>query len=410
MMIRRSSTATMMRQMNTSHTAYTYVQNGLARSIWPPVRRHTKNCAKQTSKADFHRPKTKTSKLTMAEDAAAAATAADLDTASAKVEAMDIEEKKDDEEEKPAEGAAAAPSPSASASDAATASSDDIDIDTEATDDMPDLENPGDKIEDGFSDDDDKDTPPADPTVAIVEAMAQKEEGNAAFKDGDYTAAVRSYRKGTTLLKPFNKNNTGDEQVKSLLLTLQTNLSMVCYKQDKHKMSRDVATKALEIDPINVKALYRRAVAYRQLGDAESARSDLREALKHEPNNKAVRKEMVSIKKEVEASRAKEKERLQKAFGANKGGSCFLYNDKEEEERRKAEEKKKQEEAQAEALKKRKIVSRVTNFCACVAYVCRICGIRSMCLVERNLIDIPLFTQSFLLLLLFFSQRSGMGR
>ena len=311
----------------------------------------------------------------MAEDAPA--TAADVDTASAKVEAMDIEEKKDEEEEKPAEGAAAAPSPSASAIDAAgasasaTASSDDIDMN--ATDDMPDLENPGDAIEDGCTDDDDedKDTPPADPTVAIVEAMAQKEEGNAAFKDGDYTAAVRSYRKGTTLLKPFNKKNTGDEQVKSLLLTLQTNLSMVCYKQDKHKMSRDVATKALEIDPINVKALYRRAVAYRQLGDAESARSDLREALKHEPNNKVVRKEMVSIKKEVEASRAKEKERLQKAFGANKGGSSFLYNDKEEEERRRAEEKKKQEEAQAEALKKRKIVSRVTL---------RLCGICGICI------------------------------
>jgi tetratricopeptide (TPR) repeat protein len=179
---------------------------------------------------------------------------------------------------------------------------------------------------------------------------------------------------------------------------------MVCYKQDKHKMSRDVATKALEIDPINVKALYRRAVAYRQLGDAESARSDLREALKHEPNNKAVRKEMVSIKKEVEASRAKEKERLQKAFGANKGGSSFLYNDKEEEERRRAEEKKKQEEAQAEALKKRKIVSRVTF--ALVWHICGIC----MCLLERNLIDIPHFTQSFLLLLLFFSLWSGMGR
>ena len=313
----------------------------------------------------------------MAEDAPAAA--ADVDTASAEVEAMDIEEKKGEEEEKPAEGAAAAaaPSPSASAIDAAgasasaTASSDDIDMN--ATDDMPDLENPGDAIEDGCTDDDDedKDTPPADPTVAIVEAMAQKEEGNAAFKDGDYTAAVRSYRKGTTLLKPFNKKNTGDEQVKSLLLTLQTNLSMVCYKQDKHKMSRDVATKALEIDPINVKALYRRAVAYRQLGDAESARSDLREALKHEPNNKAVRREMVSIKKEVEASRAKEKGRLQKAFGANKGGSSFLYNDKEEEERRRAEEKKKQEEAQAEALKKRKIVSRVTL---------RLCGICGICI------------------------------
>ena len=311
----------------------------------------------------------------MAEEGASAAT--DLDMASAKVEAMDIEEKKD-EEESASEPAAAA---DVTAAGAATEDAAPADDDDDAGSSLPDLENAGDgddEIEDGSTDDDDdddedKDTPPADPTVAIVEAMTQKEEGNAAFKEGDFTAAVRSYRKGTTLLKPFNKNNTGDEQVKSLLLTLQTNLSMVCFKQDKHKMSRDVASKALEIDPINVKALYRRAVAYRKLGDAESARSDLREALKHEPNNKAVRKELMSIKKDVEASRAKEKERLQKAFGANKGGSSFLYNDKEEEERRKAEEKKKQEEAEAEALKKRKIVSWKVHICLFVWY-CLWCG------------------------------------
>ena len=300
--------------------------------------------------------------------AASASAAADLDMASAKVEAMDIEEKKGEDESASEPAAAAAETETSTAADAAATEDTAADDDDDDAGSLPDLENAGDgddEIEgdstddddDDDDDDEDKDTPPADPTVAIVEAMTQKEEGNAAFKEGDFTAAVRSYRKGTTLLKPFNKNNTGDEQVKSLLLTLQTNLSMVCFKQDKHKMSRDVASKALEIDPINVKALYRRAVAYRKLGDAESARSDLREALKHEPNNKAVRKELVSIKKDVEASRAKEKERLQKAFGASKGGSSFLYNDKEEEERRKAEEKKKQEEAEAEALKKRKIVS-----------------------------------------------------
>jgi len=317
----------------------------------------------------------------MAEEGAASAASAatDLDMASAKVEAMDIEEKKDEDESasEPAAAADVTAGAPAATEDAAPADDDDDGDDDDAGSSLPDLENAGfgdDEIEGGSTDDDDddddedKDTPPADPTVAIVEAMTQKEEGNAAFKEGDFTAAVRSYRKGTTLLKPFNKNNTGDEQVKSLLLTLQTNLSMVCFKQDKHKMSRDVASKALEIDPINVKALYRRAVAYRKLGDAESARSDLREALKHEPNNKAVRKELMSIKKDVEASRAKEKERLQKAFGANKGGSSFLYNDKEEEERRKAEEKKKQEEAEAEALKKRKNVSWKVHICLFVWY------------------------------------------
>ena len=356
------------RQSNTSHARsvsashidsdnlFDFVLVWVSFCVWSPYVRPRRSLIFFLSKTS-----SKVSKqATMADEGAASAATADLDMASAKVEAMDIEEKKD--EDSPEE-------PAAAAAAAAATSMEDDNGDAGSISSLPDLENAGDddgddEIESGSTDDDDGDdddedkgTPPADPTVAIVEAMTQKEEGNAAFKEGDFTAAVRSYRKGTTLLKPFNKNNTGDEQVKSLLLTLQTNLSMVCFKQDKHKMSRDVASKALEIDPINVKALYRRAVAYRKLGDAESARSDLREALKHEPNNKAVRKELMSIKKDVEASRAKEKERLQKAFGANKGGSSFLYNDKEEEERRKAEEKKKQEEAEAEALKKRKIVS-----------------------------------------------------
>lgn len=313
--------------------------------------------------------------------AATAAAAADLDKASAKVEAMDIDEKKEEHSAPaaapsiaaaPAEDAvddpaAAAPAPSTftsevlneadsapdadvSMGDADAAAADDGN-DKESTDSTDDLQIPDDLFDDN---DEDKDTPPADPTEAILQAMTEKEEGNAAFKAGDYTRAVRSYRKGTTVLKPFNKSNTGDDQVKSLLVTLQTNLSMVCYKQDKHKMSRDVASKALEIDPANVKALYRRAVALRKLGDAESARADLRDALKAEPNNRAVRAELAGIKKEVEASRAKEKERLQKAF-SQQGGPSFLYNDKEEEERRKSEEKKAREEAEAEALKKRKV-------------------------------------------------------
>lgn len=196
-------------------------------------------------------------------------------------------------------------------------------------------------------------SPPADPINLIAQAVAQKDQGNTHFKSGNLSLASRSYRKGTSLLKDLNHSNAGDDQVKSLLISLQTNLSMVCYKQNKHQQSRDVASKALGVDATSVKALYRRAVAHRKLADYDAARKDLREALRHDAANRDVQRELVSIKKEVEREKARQKMGLAKAF-SNKGGS-FLYNDKEEEEKRKLRAKQKENEAKKEAIKKRKL-------------------------------------------------------
>ena len=223
--------------------------------------------------------------------------------------------------------------------------------DTEATSDGA-----GDDIdaEDGGGEGDDAPTTnvATSPDDLLLQAMSHKEDGNAHFKSGDYTAATRSYRRGTNALKNLNTNNTGDDQVKQLLITLQTNLSMVCFKQQKHKMSRDVATKAIEIESTNVKALYRRAVAHRAMGDVDSAKDDLRTAFKTDPNNVAVKKELISIKKVLEDRKAKEKARLSKAF--SKGGSSLLYSDREEEEKRKEKEKLEKERLEKEAVEIRK--------------------------------------------------------
>eukprot|EP00571_Detonula_confervacea_P013003 CAMPEP_0172307430 /NCGR_PEP_ID=MMETSP1058-20130122/8295_1 /TAXON_ID=83371 /ORGANISM="Detonula confervacea, Strain CCMP 353" /LENGTH=560 /DNA_ID=CAMNT_0013019597 /DNA_START=12 /DNA_END=1694 /DNA_ORIENTATION=+ len=223
-------------------------------------------------------------------------------------------------------------------------------VDNKANDDDDDAEKKVANSDD--SNDDDKSSATMTPDDLLLKAMTHKEDGNSHFKSSDYTSATRSYRRGTNALKTLNIDNSGDEQVKSLLITLQTNLSMVCYKQSKHKMSRDVASKALEIDSINVKALYRRAVAHRALGDADAAKADLRTALKTEPNNVSVRKELISIKKLVENQKAKEKARLQKAF--SKGGSSLLYSDKEEEEQRKLMEVEEKKKLEKEAVQKRK--------------------------------------------------------
>ena len=163
----------------------------------------------------------------------------------------------------------------------------------------------------------------------VAQAVSQKDKGNSFFNHGDLDKAARAYRKGTSLVKPLNKANSGDDQVKALLVSLQNNLSMVMFKQEKYKLSRDVATKVLQLEESNVKALYRRATAHRKLGDIMEAKADLTKAYKMDPYNSAVKKELQAVKSVLEKSKATEKVQMKKAF------SFGLYEDKVEIERKK---------------------------------------------------------------------------
>jgi tetratricopeptide (TPR) repeat protein len=162
----------------------------------------------------------------------------------------------------------------------------------------------------------------------VCRAIGLKEEGNKQFQSGDFNQASRAYRRGINALKKVK--NQLDDQVKVLKVTLYTNWSTVSYKDVKYRISLDMATKAVEIDGINVKALYRRAMAHRKLGNLDSARNDLRHAITFEPNNTACRKELIAVKKELDDAVAKQKKSFAKAFDSTKNGSSFLYDDKEE--------------------------------------------------------------------------------
>ena len=202
--------------------------------------------------------------------------------------------------------------------------------------------------------------PLPDPMELIAQALHHKDEGNDLFKSGDLTKASRSYRKGTSILKPLHQhqqnnaldNNDMDTQVKALLVSLQTNLSMVCFKQNKYQQSKDVASKVLHVDQNNVKALYRRALASRKMKQLDAAREDLKLAIAVEPDNRAVKKELLAIKKELEQEKKVKKANLAKAFSSK--GSSFLYDDKEDLEKKRAVEKKERELMEEKASEKRK--------------------------------------------------------
>lgn len=231
-----------------------------------------------------------------------------------------------------------------------TVESDSSSISTEDEDLLKDLENRGDEFDESKNSKEDK---PKDASEALLLALQHKETGNKHFSATELIEASRCYRKGISLLKPFNQANSGDEQIQSLLVTMHTNMSMVCYKQSKLKLAKDAAGKALEIDASNVKALYRRALAQRSLGDEEAALDDLKAAYKLDEQNTAVKKEISNIRKSRELAKQNEKMRMQKAFSSG----SLLYGDREDEAKRaakrKEEERKEREERDAKEKEKR---------------------------------------------------------
>ena len=294
--------------------------------------------------------------------AAAAAPAASedplLDGASEQVRAMDIEEKKD--------GAAAAASPAEAEAGPEEEEEEDL-----ASDGAGGSTGGSTGASSSSSSSSISPIPPAsaaDLASALCEALCSKEEGNQAFGSGDLDGAARAYRVGTSLLKPHHRKDCSEEEegkeeekdrrqdeVRSLLLVLQTNLSMVMYRRGEITVARDAASGALEIDPDHVKARYRRALARRRLGDVTGCREDLRAALRTDPANRSVRAELASLRREAGEARRIEQERLSRAFssGGGKGSKSFLYGDREEEEERKERERVEREEAKAADLKRR---------------------------------------------------------
>lgn len=97
------------------------------------------------------------------------------------------------------------------------------------------------------------------------------------------------------------------EEMKSLLLTSNLNLALCYLKVNEHLEAKSSATAAIEIDPSNEKAYFRRGQALINLGDAEIAVHDFKKVLELEPNNKAAQNQLAICQKVLKEQLQKEK-------------------------------------------------------------------------------------------------------
>ncbi|KAM4824125.1 protein unc-45 homolog B isoform X2 [Urocitellus parryii] len=110
--------------------------------------------------------------------------------------------------------------------------------------------------------------------MAEVEAAQLKEEGNRHFQCQDYKAATKSYSQALKLTKD-----------KSLLATLYRNRAACGLKMESYVQAASDASRAIDINSSDIKALYRRCQALEHLGKLDQAFKDVQRCATLEPRN-----------------------------------------------------------------------------------------------------------------------------
>eukprot|EP01094_Clydonella_sp_ATCC50884_P006378 TRINITY_DN154_c0_g1_i1.p1 TRINITY_DN154_c0_g1~~TRINITY_DN154_c0_g1_i1.p1 ORF type:complete len:416 (+),score=149.24 TRINITY_DN154_c0_g1_i1:70-1317(+) len=147
-----------------------------------------------------------------------------------------------------------------------------------------------------------------DERVATCEQC--KLRGNTAFKDGRLTLALTEYKRATKYIDNGTYSEEEKERKHALEAQVRANMAAVYLKLKNYSLAQQEATKTLEIEHRNVKALYRRAVALGHQQYYEDALRDLSQVLELDPHN-------------AEAKRLREAITKRKAAQDNKDRSMF---------------------------------------------------------------------------------------
>jgi tetratricopeptide (TPR) repeat protein len=104
-------------------------------------------------------------------------------------------------------------------------------------------------------------------------ASSLKNEGNEKVRAGDYFGAIELFKRALANLEEVS---VADPAVISTQQSVRLNLALCFLKTEAYADCISVCDQVISIDPKSIKALYRRGVAKRELGDVVSSAIDLK--------------------------------------------------------------------------------------------------------------------------------------
>uniref|UniRef100_A0A672HMU1 Protein unc-45 homolog B n=2 Tax=Salarias fasciatus TaxID=181472 RepID=A0A672HMU1_SALFA len=122
------------------------------------------------------------------------------------------------------------------------------------------------------------------------EPMQLKDEGNKHFQAGDFDQAIECYTKAIKMCKD-----------KKVLAVIHRNRSACYLKKENYSSAASDASKAIDVDAADVKALYRRCQALEKLGKLDMAFKDVQRCATIEPKNKTFLETLRRLGAEIQA-------------------------------------------------------------------------------------------------------------
>ncbi|XP_026760724.1 FK506-binding protein-like [Galleria mellonella] len=137
-------------------------------------------------------------------------------------------------------------------------------------------------------------------------ATHHKECGVQLVREKRITDAFRRFNKSLKMLvaiEPIDPETIDADRVKEMVdlrVKLYNNLAHCQLQYNQYDAALELCNRALKHDPDNLKALYRRCVAYHGLNMYEEAWADIQHALKIDPNDKAAQQKANMIRPKIE--------------------------------------------------------------------------------------------------------------
>ncbi|XP_053316195.1 peptidyl-prolyl cis-trans isomerase D [Spea bombifrons] len=178
---------------------------------------------------------------------------------------------------------------------------------------IPPLDGSGD-VHPDFPEDSDVELNDVEKIVSIAEDV--KNIGNNLFKSQNWETATKKYNKALRYVESC-KDVTGDDNILKLnpiAVSCNLNIAACKLKICDFRAAIESCHEALEIDPSNTKALYRRAQGWQGLKDYEQALEDLKKAHNLAPDDKAISSEILRVKHRIKEQKEKEKAVYAKMF------------------------------------------------------------------------------------------------
>lgn len=151
-------------------------------------------------------------------------------------------------------------------------------------------------------------------------ALRYKEKGVELFKDFRITDAFYKFSRACKILitlEPISDlelDKQLESNINNLRFSLYNNLAMCHLSRKNYEHTVTLCTKILDKDKNNVKALYRRGMAYGNMKNNEKAVADLKVALTLEPNNNVVKEQLNIYNAKLQESIQKSNDIVRRMF------------------------------------------------------------------------------------------------